>query len=454
MRSGTDPQALTPFGPPTRRRRHRLLFALLLIPLLSGMLAAPAGNVAGDELSDARARQKQLEQQIKNQKAEVAALNRAQAQLSGAIAETKANLRAINADLTAVRASIAKMIKQIDIVKAKYEELVAELARLDAQLVELEAQEAAKRAELRDRKALQADRLRAAYDTDRTTLLETFLSGGSFADVLAEVSYHLDVGAEDRALADQIRRDQETLAALHATVEEARSHTNVVRQETAVQKKQLDRQLAELKEAQKRLKALEAETARILKEQKAAYARLAANKKQLQASIRRANAAKAALQKKINEIIARQQQIGNIPSVYNGTLRWPMSGRISGEYGCSSYPGYAPGNGCAHFHNGIDLVAPCGTPIRAAGAGVVAYIGWNYADGFDPAWIVVVAHSGNLQTWYAHMQPAYPGGISTGSHVSAGQVVGYEGNTGNSTGCHLHWMVELNGNFVNPRLFV
>ncbi len=454
MRFGTTPQALTPFGPATPRRRHRLLFALFLVPLLSGMLVSPTANVSGDELSDARARQKQLERQIKNQKAEVAELNRMQGRLSGAIAETRASLRAINVDLGKVRASIAKMVKQIDQVKAQYAALVAELAALDAQLLELEAKELAKRIELRERKALLAERLRAAYDTDRVTLLETFLSGGSFADVLSEVSYHLDVGAQDRALADQIKQDQETLAALHATTEATRVETNVLRQETAVQKKKLDAQLVELKEAQAQLKKLEAQTAKILKQQRAAYAQLAANKKALQSSIRKTAAAKAELQRKIKTIIRKQQQRGNIPSKFNGSLRWPMSGSISGEYGCSSYPGYAPGNGCAHYHNGIDIVAPCGTPVKAAGSGVVAYIGWNFADGFDPAWIVVIAHSGNLQTWYAHMQPTFPGGIGAGSQVSAGQVVGFEGTTGNSTGCHLHFMVEYGGSFTNPRLFL
>ncbi|HVL53564.1 MAG TPA: hypothetical protein VM344_04835, partial [Vitreimonas sp.] len=61
MRFSTKKQALTPFGPPTPRRRHRFLFALLLVPLLSGLMITPTSNVAGDELSDARARQKQLE---------------------------------------------------------------------------------------------------------------------------------------------------------------------------------------------------------------------------------------------------------------------------------------------------------------------------------------------------------------------------------------------------------
>ena len=69
-----------------------------------------------------------------------------------------------------------------------------------------------------------------------------------------------------------------------------------------------------------------------------------------------------------------------------------------------------------------------------------------------PGWIVIVAHSAGLETWYAHMQPTYT--VRAGQSVSAGQIVGYEGNTGHSTGAHLHWAVRFNGAFVNPRLFV
>ena len=89
----------------------------------------------------------------------------------------------------------------------------------------IEAQEVAKKAELAERKALLAERLRSAYDTDRTSLLETFLSGGTFTDLLAEMSYYIDVGEQDKALAEQIAQDQETLAALHQATEDTRSQT-------------------------------------------------------------------------------------------------------------------------------------------------------------------------------------------------------------------------------------
>ena len=67
---------------------------------------------------------------------------------------------------------------------------------------------------------------------------------------------------------------------------------------------------------------------------------------------------------------------------------------------------------------------------------------------------MIIAHSQGLQTWYAHMQPQLPGRDPRRQHVSAGQVIGYEGNTGHSTGAHLHWAVEFDGDFVNPRLFL
>ena len=96
-----------------------------------------------------------------------------------------------------------------------------------------------------------------------------------------------------------------------------------------------------------------------------------------------------------------------------------MHGDVTQNFGCTGVIWEPPSGSCPHFHNGIDLVAPYGTPVKASGSGTVVYIGWNYADGADPAWIVIIAHSEGLQTWYAHMQPRYPGGLHAGSPVDA-----------------------------------
>ncbi len=441
---------------PRRRLGRRLGAFLLLLPLVVGVLGAPASPHAarGDELSDARARQAQIKKDVAAQKAQIAKLASLQGDLSAEIRQTASVLKGINADLTAVKVKITAMQGKIDVIRSDYEGLVAELKGLDAQLAVIAAQEAAKKAELADRRKMLAERLRSAYDSDRTSLMETFLSGGTFTDLLAEMSYFIDVGEQDKALANQIALDQETLASLHQATEDTRARTDDLRQETAAQKRALDRSMAELNDTKAALKKLEQRTAAALAAQKRAYASIARNKAAASRALAKAAQAEKKLQSQIAGLIRKQMEAGNIPSAYNGTLTWPMSGDITQNFGCTGFSWEPPLGSCDHFHRGIDIVAPYGTAVTASGDGTVVYIGWNYADGPDPAWIVIVAHSEGLQTWYAHMEPRYPGGIHAGSHVDRGQVIGYEGNTGHSTGAHLHWAVMFNGDFANPRLFL
>jgi murein DD-endopeptidase MepM/ murein hydrolase activator NlpD len=422
------------------------------MPLLSGSFVAPASPAAGDELADARARQSALAKQVAQQKAAMAELTELQGQLQSDIAVTKYQLKGINADLELVRSRVAGMVIRVNKVRIKYDGLVRHLAALDQQLTLIQIQELVKRDKLAERKALLAARLRDAYDTDRTSMLETFLSGDSFTDMLSQVSYYLDIGEQDRELAEQITRDQEVLQVIHENLDSTKLATEDLRKETAAKRKELNTQLDGLREAQAALRELERKTSQVLAAQKASYTRLARNKAALRAAVARSAKAQRELSAKISKIIAEQARKGRIPSQYNGTLHWPMNGTVSQEFGCTGFSWEPPYGDCPHFHQGIDIIAPYGTPVHASGDGVVAYIGWNYADGADPAWIVIVAHSTSLETWYAHMQPRYP--VQQGQRVKAGQTIGYEGNTGHSTGAHLHWAVRLNGTFVNPRLFL
>jgi murein DD-endopeptidase MepM/ murein hydrolase activator NlpD len=440
---------------PAQRARGGLSALVLAIPLVLGLLGASVSPqvVHGDDLSDAKARQSALKQEVAAQKARMSALNDLQNGLAAEISDTKSQLAKVGADLTAVRKKIVSMEAKIEVVKEAYANLVLQVQYMDIELARVSAQEEAKRTQLGERRALLAERVRSAYDTDRTSPLETFLSGGTFTDILSEMSYYIDVGEQDQALADQIAQDKETLAAIHQTVSDTRQRSNELRQETAAQKRALDKSLLDLKETKAALAKLEKAVAKTLREQKARYAALKRSKANAAAIIRKAAADQKRLAKTIDSLIARQISRGNIPSEYNGSMRWPMDDfNISGDFGCSSFAYYAPGNGCAHFHNGIDLVGAYGAPVKAAAPGTVVYVGWNWADGPDPAWIVVIAHSGSLKTWYAHMLPKRP--VEVGQSVKKGQVIGYEGSTGHATGAHLHWMVELNGTFVNPRLFL
>ncbi|MFL5649006.1 MAG: murein hydrolase activator EnvC family protein [Chloroflexota bacterium] len=445
----------------SRHRHHnrRLLFLLfLLVPLLSGSFVAPAGPVAGDDLSDAQARQKALARQIAEQKQQIAELAALQGEVKSQISRTSDTLASVNANLDQVRTQVATMIVRVNDVRIKYNDLVNDLKALDSQLLLTQIQEVVKRQELVQRKALLASRLRDAYDTDRTSLLETFLSGDSFTDMLSQVSYYLDIGEQDRQLAELIIKDQETLQAIHENLQATRTATDELRLKTVEQKRELDSQLGKLRRAQAALKVLEHKVALALAAEKREYATLARNKAALRAAMVRSAKAERALASKIDKIIRDQAAKGRIPSQYNGTLHWPMPGTVSQEFGCTGFSWEPPFGDCAHFHQGIDIVAPYGTPVKSSGAGVVAYCNWNYADGADPAWIVIVAHSTSLETWYAHLigpggsRPACP--VPAGHAVRAGQIIGYEGSTGHSTGAHLHWAVRLNDVFRNPRLFL
>ena len=98
-------------------------------------------------------------------------------------------------------------------------------------------------------------------------------------------------------------------------------------------------------------------------------------------------------------------------------------------------------------HTGIDLPAPKNTQIVAAASGTVVTVGYNTAYGNR----VIINHGGGVQTLYAHMT-SYA--VSEGDTVSAGDVIGYVGSTGYSTGNHLHFSVLVNGSYVDPKPYV
>lgn len=120
----------------------------------------------------------------------------------------------------------------------------------------------------------------------------------------------------------------------------------------------------------------------------------------------------------------------------------PVAGsRISSPYGLRIHPVL----GGLRMHTGIDYAAPTGTPIRAPSAGVVEFRGWKGGYGNT----VVLRHNSSMETLYAHMS-AFSTTAAPGMRVAAGEIIGYVGSTGRSTGPHLHYEVRLNGQPVNP----
>lgn len=117
----------------------------------------------------------------------------------------------------------------------------------------------------------------------------------------------------------------------------------------------------------------------------------------------------------------------------------PVAGRLTSGFGMRRHPVL----GYARMHKGLDIAAPSGAPIRAPMDGVVQMAGW--AGGYGK--FVKLAHSGGLATGFGHMSRI---AVANGTRVSKGQVIGYVGSTGMSTGPHLHYELWKNGVPINP----
>ena len=100
-----------------------------------------------------------------------------------------------------------------------------------------------------------------------------------------------------------------------------------------------------------------------------------------------------------------------------------------------------------HAHGGLDIAAPYGTSIKAAADGTVSYSGWMSGYGY----LIIIDHANGVQTYYGHCSKLY---ASVGDEVTAGDVIAAVGSTGNSTGNHLHLEIRLNGNKINPQLYL
>jgi len=129
-------------------------------------------------------------------------------------------------------------------------------------------------------------------------------------------------------------------------------------------------------------------------------------------------------------------------NVKKSILKTPLDGaRISSNFGMRKHPI----SGFNKMHKGVDFAAPTGTPIYAGGNGIIEYVGSNGGYGK----YIRIRHNNGYKTAYAHLSN-YKKGISKGVRVNQGEVIGYVGSTGNSTGPHLHYEIIYQNNHINP----
>lgn len=130
------------------------------------------------------------------------------------------------------------------------------------------------------------------------------------------------------------------------------------------------------------------------------------------------------------QLASRKQSINYI---------WPVQGKISSEYGWRDHPVYKE----RVFHTGIDIAVPYGTPVYATESGIVEFCGWS--EGYGN--LVIIRHRDNSLTYYGHNLKLL---VKKGDEVKQGKIIALSGNSGVSTGPHLHFEIRINNQHTNP----
>ncbi|GAC1486436.1 MAG: hypothetical protein NVS2B15_00840 [Pseudarthrobacter sp.] len=145
---------------------------------------------------------------------------------------------------------------------------------------------------------------------------------------------------------------------------------------------------------------------------------------------------------KLKQLLSAQSAGSVSRAASAGTLAAPLAQLVTASpFGFRVSP---ITGGAGDFHRGQDLVAQCGTSVLAAASGTVTFVGWHQYGGGNR---VVIDHGNGLETTYNHLSSA---SVKVGQTVTRGQVVALSGTTGASTGCHLHFEVQVNGEVVDP----
>lgn len=374
------------------------LTAAVAVSLLPEAVVVPASAVTQAEI-DAM---KEEANSLKQQQEEI------QDQLDSLAADREnamARKTLLEQQINATRAEINTIAAQI----AKYDELIAQK---QTELDEAEAEEQAQY-------ELFCERVRYMEEQGEVSYWSILFSSKDFADLLDNAMMVEEIMDYDNQVMDQ-------LIALREQIEQDKAELETARQEQQDAK-------AEQEAAQANLQAQESEVDALLSQISNQEDELEAREAQLRAASDAATAEIAAAEREL------AAQIANVPSE-SGFL-WPLPGRynLSSLFGSRKHPI----TGKANNHTGIDIPASSGTSILAAKSGVVTTSTYNNSYGN----YVVVSHSDGTSTLYAHMVRR---NCSKGDTVSQGQVIGYVGTTGSSTGNHLHFEVRVNGSRVDP----
>nr|WP_297274358.1 M23 family metallopeptidase [uncultured Agathobaculum sp.] len=387
----------------TTRLISCIIVGILVVALLASMLltsltfAGAAEDADADELQD-----------------KLSALEDEKAAVKEKIAELTKQASDVEATRAALQSEIELTKEEISTVEAYIERLQDQI---DVKTTELAAAEDA----LEQKEEAFALTVRTTYEQGDSSYLEVLLNSSSFSDLLSRME-----------IITAIMDDNKKVVAEYTAAKE----------DIEQKKQELEDTQASQKEYQENLSYKVDELAASEAEQAALAESIQAYKAESEAEYDRISNEMQDVSNQIAALSAQSAASGGVP--YSGTFVWPTPSctTTSSVYGYRVHPIY----GTVKFHAGEDIPASYGAEILAAASGTVTTAGW--VSGYGN--YTVIDHGGGTMTAYGHQSSIL---VSVGQYVEQGQVIGYVGSTGNSTGPHLHFEVYQNGSTVDPKSF-
>ena len=398
----------------TREMGRRVVAVVGLALALALAASASAQNPESDKAA-VDARIAALQAEIASSKAQEGVLT---SQLSAVVAE----LEDAQAAVDTAQASVSTLEAELSAAQGRLDELTALLARQTKRLERLQT-EYAKAVGI-----LEA-RVRAAYIDEPPDVLAFLVSASSFDEIIDNVELVSRIGAQDRRIARQVEKARVAAAA-------ERKATIGTRRLQAATVSVIGSRTEEARAARDQLAGDRDRLATVQNLKSSALSDTRETREDYLREVEALAAESASLAAQIRDAQDGAGTTGTGQASAAGFI-WPCDGVVVSGFGMR----------WGRMHEGIDVGCAYGTPNRAAASGTVIYAGWLGGYGN----LVVVDHGNGLSTAYAHASSLL---VGVGQSVSQGETVSLVGSTGNSSGPHLHFEVRVNGQAVDPLLYL
>jgi murein DD-endopeptidase MepM/ murein hydrolase activator NlpD len=394
-----------------RRMPHRLrLFigvALLPLALFAFLPLVSSGQ------------QKNLGSKIERKKDQIAWRKGRERVLSSDVAGFTRKINALQSDITVLQTKQVRLQASLDRKRAELARIQEDLRRERLRLARL-------RARLAEARAALSKRLVELYKADQPDLVTVVLESDGFADLLERTEFMQRVSHQDARIINIVVEAKKEATATAKRLDKLEQRAQVVAGQIEDEVNQVSAVKGQLVERRGRYQQARGEKATLL-------AHTREDRHSLEGDLRALEAEQAKVLAALQASATSGSAAAGPVRQGSGQLSWPLNASISSGFG------YRWGR----LHAGIDMPVPEGTPIHAADGGRVAIAGWMGGYGN----YTCIQHTGSLSTCYGHQSRI---AVSVGQSVSQGQVIGYSGNTGHSTGPHLHFEVRVGGNPVDP----